>query len=125
MLSPFAATTLASSGIRFSYFFGVSLGVACINVVVQYFTFWHDPEHGPQLQRPTAKKDIMPAIPTGGDAIELQGASVGMPSTTASSSVSLVDRAAQQDDIVYSTADKNKAMLRSKNVWLVAVFLLF
>lgn len=99
MLSPFAATAMTSRGIKFSYFFGVSLGLSFLNFICLYLTFGRDPEHASAAKKSVAQ----------GEAIELQ------PTGTIEN----------QADPPLSTAAKNRAMLSNKTIWLVAIFLCF
>lgn len=113
MLSPLCATAFVSEGVRFSYFFSVSLGLACLNIVSLFLTFWGDPEHGPLKGRtyaiplPSETASIELTTPEGRELQESQ------------------ESARQGNDVVMSTGERNKAMLKSKIVWLVALFLFF
>ncbi|KAL7005552.1 hypothetical protein EMMF5_004957 [Cystobasidiomycetes sp. EMM_F5] len=68
LLSPLAATSLASSGVKFSYFFGVSLGLATLNSISLFFAFGRDSDHRPQQR----KRDPRPQDNPGVGNIEMQ-----------------------------------------------------
>lgn len=109
MLSPLCATAFVTSGVQFSYFFSVSLALQMANAVSLFFAFWRDPEHGAlngrtfaaPLQSETASIEL--AVPAEGR--------------------SGPDPAAIEERM--TTAERNKAMLKSKVVWLVGLFLFF
>lgn len=102
MLSPLAATAMTSNGVRFSYFFAVSLGLSFLNFLGLFFAFGRDPDFGPpaKVQRQT----------TNVESLEMQNQQ---------------DQQQAQSDIPLSTSAKNKALLSNKTVWLLALFLCF
>ena len=99
MLSPLAATAMTSNGVRFSYFFAVSLGLSFLNFLGLFFAFGRDPDFGPpaKVQRQTNVESL-----------EMQN-----------------QQEQAQPDIPLSTSAKNRALLTNKTVWLLALFLCF
>lgn len=117
MLSPLCATAFVTTGVQFSYFFSVSLALQMLNAVSLFFAFWRDPEHGAlngrtfavPLQSETASIEL-------GSRAAAEDSSAPMPSPT-------INATAVQERM--TTAERNKAMLKSKVVWLVGLFLFF
>lgn len=121
LLSPLAATALASSGVRFSYFFSISLGLALLNSISLFFAFGRDPECGPQ--RKVAPQN---SSERNGHSIELQETGIGSPSGAATPMTTDSTRPLALDtERIYSTSDKNKLIFKSKIVWATALFLFF
>lgn len=116
MLSPLCATAFVTTGVQFSYFFSVSLALQILNAVSLFFAFWRDPEHA-----------------------ALNGRTFAAPLQSETASIELGNRAAEDANATASpvvpspaaiqermtTAERNKAMLKSKVVWLVGLFLFF
>lgn len=109
MLSPLCATAFVSKGVQFSYFYSVSLALAVTNTISLFFAFWRDPEHG-ALQGRTF-------------AVPLQSETASIELSTPAEVSNSPDAAVVAERM--STSERNKAMLKSKIVWLVGLFLFF
>lgn len=115
MLSPLAATALVSHGVRFSYFFAVSLGLSFLNALSMFLVFWRDPELG--APGSGIKPDDHGAEAGGPTSLELN--SMGeLPTGTAATPLS-----AEMVQENLTTAQKNRAILSNKITWLCALFL--
>lgn len=115
MLSPLCATAFVTTGVQFSYFFSVSLSLQVLNAVSLFFAFWRDPEHAALNGRTFAAP-----LQSETASIELGSRAEGETGTPTSSAPT---PAAIQERM--TTAERNKAMLKSKVVWLVGLFLFF
>lgn len=109
MLSPLCATAFVSKGVQFSYFFSVSLALAMANATSLFFAFWRDPEHG-ALQGRTF-------------AVPLQSETASTERAVTVEDRDVTDVAVTEERM--TTSERNTAMLKSKVVWLVGLFLFF
>ena len=109
MLSPLCATAFVTKGVQFSYFFSVSLALAMTNAISLFFAFWRDPEHAALNGRTFA-------VP-----LESETASIELATPSEERGAPNVATISER----MSTAERNKAMLKSKVVWLVGLFLFF
>lgn len=115
MLSPLAATALVSHGVRFSYFFAVSLGLSFVNTLTMFLAFWRDAEYGaPRSHTKPQDSNAETGAPASFEMDDVGGASSGI--IPSSSSTGLVHE-------TMSTSQKNRAILSQKITWLCALFL--
>lgn len=126
--SPLVATAFIQSGVRFSYFFAVSLGVTATDILVLFRFFWRGGEPADHDDQTDHEDQKEPNNTTGTEASaheqnrieldELRASTVGQPiassSTPAHPAASQVER---------TSSAKDKELFTNKTVWITAVFL--
>lgn len=141
LASPLVATAFVESGIKFSFFFSVSLAIACTDVLVLFLCFWRD--HEPmdhEERRPALKPSQTMSTSASGmqtpdviSAMEMKdlrtpqieeedlvtaGAS-GAPALAAGA----VDSLPEESHIARTTNAKDREIFTNRHVWFTAAFL--
>lgn len=124
--SPLIATLFVSAGIRFSYFFSVSLAVAALNVLILLLAFRLEREAEPSTAKISAEDD--PSVPLATMQSRQTPTSTrpptreGLPDEAVPSTQATGGQIASQP--VQIAEHRGKALLRDKTVWVVNGFLL-
>lgn len=143
LASPLVATAFVEAGIKFSYFFSVSLAIAATDVLVLFMCFWRDREPMDHEERRPALKATQSTsastsgaqTPNAGFAVELKemrtpnvqedelviGGSSGAPAQVAGLPDSTPE--AEEAYIARTTSAKDKEIFTNRHVWFTAAFL--
>ena len=120
--SPLVATLFVSSGIKFSYFFSVSLAVAALNVLILLLSFRLERDAEPSTAKQALSSDDS-SIPLGTVQSRQTPTSTRPPSREGTVEESDI-RQEVSAPIAVQEEHRGKALLRNKTVWIVNGFLL-
>lgn len=144
LASPLVATAFVEAGIKFSFFFSVSLAIAATDVLVLFLCFWRDREPMDHEEQRPASKALQSTstsasgaeTPGASSAMELKGMQTpaveesdlvtggasGSPALV-SGSPELEDEQIQEERIARTTNSKDKEIFTNRHVWFTAAFL--
>lgn len=120
LVAPLVATAFVSAGIRFSYFFAVSLGVAATDVLVLFLTFWRSGPLDHEEQEEPARREPQQVVH---DSVESPGIEL-KDLATRQTSIDEMDNTPTGERIRQSASAKDMEIYKNKLIWICAIFLL-